>query len=51
MKATKKVIGNLEKCYALGTFYYDGEDHLVATAEKKNPRYSFDVAGHLSDTH
>ena len=50
MKATKKVIGNLEKCYALGTFYYDGADHLVASAEKKNPCYSFDLQGKLCDT-
>ena len=50
MKATKKVIGNLEKCYALGTFHYDGQEHIVAAAEKKNPCYSFDLQGNLCDT-
>lgn len=49
MKATKKVIGNLEKCYALGTFRYDETDHLVVAAEKVNPCYSFDLQGNLCD--
>ncbi len=50
MKATKRVIGNLEKCYALGTFRYDGVDHIVAAAEKTNPCYSFTLQGELCDT-
>ncbi len=50
MKAKKSVIGSLEKCYALGTFRYDGTDHIVAAAEKKNPCYSFDLQGRLCDT-
>ena len=50
MKATKKVIGSLEKCYALGTFDYEGVPHVVAAAEKKNPCYSFDLQGNLCDT-
>ena len=50
MKATKTVIGSLEKCYALGTFRYDGKDHVVVAAEKKNPCYSFDLEGKLCDT-
>lgn len=50
MKATKKVIGSLEKCYALGTFHYEGKDHVVAAAEKKNPCYSFDLQGNLCHT-
>ena len=50
MKATKKVIGSLEKCYALGTFSYDGVQHAVVAAEKKNPCYSFDLRGNLCDT-
>ena len=50
MKAEKKVIANLEKCYALGTFRYDGKDHVIAAAEKSNPCYSFDLRGNLCDT-
>ena len=50
MKATKKVIGQLEKVYALGTFTYDGVDHIVAAAEKSNPCYTFDLEGKLCDT-
>ena len=50
MKATKNVIGQLEKCYALATFRYDGADHILAAAEKKNPCYSFDLEGKLCDT-
>ena len=50
MKATKKVIGNLEKCYALGAFRYNGTDHLIAAAEQSNPCFSFDLEGKLCDT-
>ena len=50
MKATKKVIGSLEKCYALGTFSYDGKDHIIIAAEKKNPCYSFDLQGNFCET-
>ena len=50
MKATKNVIGQLEKCYVLATFRYDGADHILAAAEKKNPCYSFDLEGKLCDT-
>ncbi len=50
MKATKQVIATLEKCYALGTFRYDGQDHLVASAEKADPCYTFSLQGKLCDT-
>ena len=50
MKARKTVIAQLEKCYALGTFRYDGVDHVVASAERKNPCYTFDLEGKLCDT-
>ena len=50
MKATKKVIGQLEKCYALTTFHYDGIDHIAVAAEKNNPCYTFDMEGRLCDT-
>ena len=50
MKATKKVIGSLEKCYALGTFSYDAKDHIIIAAEKKNPCNSFDLQGNFCET-
>ena len=50
MKAEKKVIGSLEKCYALGTFRYDETDHIVVAAEKRNPCYCFDLEGNFCDT-
>ena len=50
MQAEKKVIGSLNKCYACGTFRYDGEDHLIVAAEKKDPCYSFTFDGEMKDT-
>ncbi len=50
MKATKKVIGTLEKCYALGTFRYDGQEHLAVASERAKPCLSFDLQGRLCDT-
>jgi len=50
MRATKRVIGQLEKCYALGRFAYDGAEHLVVAAEKHNPCYTFDLDGNMADT-
>ena len=49
MKAEKRVIGSLNKCYACGTFSYDGEDHLIVAAEKKDPCYSFTADGEMKD--
>ena len=50
MKANKTVIGSLGKCYALGTFRYDGVDHVAVAAEKRDPCYTFDLRGRLCDT-
>ena len=50
MKAEKQVIGHIEKCYAVGRFFYDGKDHLVCSAEKDNPCYVFDYSGEKVDT-
>lgn len=49
MRAEKKVIAELEKCYALTTFEYDGERHLVAAAEKDQPCISFSLDGDKRD--
>ncbi len=50
MKAEKKVIGKLNKCYALGMFAYDGKPHIVCAAEKQDPCYAFDLDGTKTDT-
>lgn len=50
MKAEKKVIGSLNKCYACGTYEYDGRKHLIVAAEKQDPCYSFDLDGKPGDT-
>lgn len=50
MKAEKKVIGSLTKCYALTRFAYDGTDHIVCAAEKQDPCYTFTYDGEPADT-
>lgn len=50
MIAEKKVIGRLNKCYAVSTFFYDGKDHLVCAAEKQDPCYAFDPDGGFAET-
>lgn len=50
MRATKTVIGALEKCYALGTFTYDGAEHIAVAAEKQSACYTFDPDGNKVDT-
>ena len=50
MKAEKKVIGSLNKCYACATYEYDGVNHLIVAAEKTDPCYSFTMDGKKADT-
>lgn len=50
MRAQKKVIGSLEKCYSLATFDYDGEQHLMVAAEKKDEIDVFSYDGKKLDT-
>ena len=50
MKADKKVIDHLAKCYALTEFDYDGERHLVVAAEKGDPCYVYNLEGKRTDT-
>lgn len=45
MRAEKKVIDNLNKCYAVAEFDYDGERHLISAAEKTDPCYIYDLGG------
>ena len=50
MKAVKKVIANLNKCYAVAELDYDHERHLIAAAEKEDPCYIFNFDGEKVDT-
>ena len=50
MRAEKKVIGSLTKCYAVAQFGYDGEKHLICAAEKQDPCYAFTLDGVQTDT-
>ncbi len=50
MKVTKKKIGELNKCYAVSTFFYDGAPHLICAAEKQDPCFAFDPEGNYTET-
>lgn len=50
MKVQKKVIGNLEKCYSLAAFDYDGEKHVLVAAEKKDEIDVFTYDGQKVET-
>ena len=50
MKATKKVIGELEKCYSLAMLHYQGKDHFLCAAEKVNNCYLISLDGEIEET-
>lgn len=50
MKATKKVIANLNKCYATTKVTIDGTEYLLSAAEKNDPCYMFTLDGEKVDT-
>lgn len=50
MKAIKKVIGNLNKCYSIAPLSYEGKEYFLVAAEKQDPCYLFDLEGNKVDT-
>ncbi len=50
MKANKKVIANLEKCYAIAPLKYYDKDFFIVAAEKQDPCLLFDMDGNQVDT-
>ena len=50
MKIEKKVIGKLEKCYALARLTYQNKEHFLVAAEKVNKCYLYDLAGNQEET-
>lgn len=50
MRAEKQVVANLKKPYAVAAFDYGGSRHVVCSAEKAGPCYSFSLEGRIEDT-
>ena len=50
MKVEKKVISNLEKCYAMSELNHQGKRYFLVAAEKNNPCYLFSESGEKLDT-
>lgn len=50
MKAVKKVIGKLNKCYSIAPLTYEGKEYFLVAAEKQDPCYLFDTEGNKVDT-
>ena len=50
MKMEKKVLAKLNKCYSIAPLHYQGKDHLLVAAEKRDPCYLFDLDGNMEDT-
>lgn len=49
MNVTKKVVGELEKCYALTMLNYHGHDHFLVAAEKVNECRLYDLEGNQEE--
>ena len=50
MKVEKKVISNLNKCYAMAELNYKGEHCFLVAAEKQDPCYLFAEDGTKLET-
>ena len=49
MKVSKKVIGNLEKCYSVAPLTYKGKKHMLVAAEKVNQCRLYDLEGNQEE--
>ena len=49
MIVTKKVLGELNKCYALAKVEFDGKEYLACAAEKEDPCYLYDYEGNFKE--
>lgn len=49
MKVEKRVIGHLEKCYAVAPLFYNNSNHILVAAEKKASCLLFDLEGNRED--
>lgn len=50
LNVSKKVVGELEKCYSLALLNYKGERHFLCAAEKVNKCYLISLAGEIEET-
>jgi hypothetical protein len=50
MKVEKKVVANLNKCYAISELPFKGQHCFLVAAEKQDPCYLFSEDGGLLDT-
>lgn len=49
IRAEKKVISNLTKCYSIAPLFYQGKEHFLVAAEKANKCLLFDIDGNQED--
>ena len=50
MNVSKKIISNLEKCYAIAPLTYNDKKCFLFASEKRNPCYLFSEDGENLDT-
>lgn len=50
MKAEKKILENLTKCYSIAPLHFQGTGHFLVAAEKEDRCLLFDTDGNLEDT-
>lgn len=50
LKISKKIVGNLEKCYSLAMLKYQGKEHFLCAAEKVDDCYLVSLDGNIEET-